>query len=79
MAQQSSPSLDLALDVDPTFENEVDTALLERVLNKALAEQGIVGPVEVSLVVTDDAEVHQLNREYRGVRPANRRALVSAG
>ena len=72
MKQQSSPSLDLALDVDPTFENEVDIALLERVLNKALAEQGIVGPVEVSLVVTDDAEVHQLNREYRGVdRPTD--------
>lgn len=72
MASEAGPSLNLALDVDPTFESEVDTDLLDRVLNKALAEQGITGPVEVSLVVTDDGEVQQLNREYRGVdRPTD--------
>jgi len=67
MTTDGSPRIEIALDVDPIFESEVDVALLERVMLKALAEQGIAGPVEVSLVITDDDEVQQLNREYRGV------------
>jgi probable rRNA maturation factor len=66
------PDLTIALDVEPAFENEVDPELLQRALALALASEGVTGPVEVSLVITDDAEVHALNRQYRGVdRPTD--------
>ena len=57
----------LDLDVSEPFVDEVDPELLDRVLRRALTREGVAGPVEVSLVVTDDAEVHDLNRHYRGV------------
>jgi probable rRNA maturation factor len=52
--------------VDPAFEAEVDRSLLETVLARALAAEELSGPVEVSLVVTDDAELQELNQRYRG-------------
>ncbi|HVC34255.1 MAG TPA: rRNA maturation RNase YbeY [Chloroflexota bacterium] len=60
------PSLRLEVDVPPAFEGDVDQALLGRVLCGALESQGIAGPVEISLVVTDDAEIQALNLAYRG-------------
>ena len=66
------PALDLELDVAEPFADEVERPMLERVLARALVAEGIVGAVEVSLVVTDDAEVHALNRQYRGIdRPTD--------
>ena len=62
---QQPRALDLATDVDPQFAAEVDVALLERVLQVALAGEAIRGAVELSLVVTDDAEIQDLNRRYR--------------
>lgn len=70
----TAPELQLTLDLDvaPAYENEVDPALLERVLTRALIREGSVRSVEISLVITDDAEVHRLNLQYRGVdRPTD--------
>jgi probable rRNA maturation factor len=33
----------------------------------ALAAEGVTGAIEVSVLVTDDAMLHQLNRDYRNV------------
>ncbi len=60
------PDVTLELDVAPELAGEVDRDLLERVVDATLASQGIRGPVELSIVVTDDAEIQELNREYRG-------------
>jgi probable rRNA maturation factor len=66
--EQAPPlAVNVELDVAAPFADEVDSSLLERVLARALAAEGIAGPVEVSLVVTDDAAVHALNRQYRGI------------
>lgn len=46
-------------------EEEIETLLYD-VCSKALAEEG-VRSAEVSLVVTDDRRLRELNREYRGV------------
>jgi probable rRNA maturation factor len=54
-------------DVADEFDDEVDRALIEQVVRQALKAEGADGPIEVSVVVTDDATVHQLNRDYRGV------------
>src|SRR5262245_14175514 len=55
------------IQVDEPFENEVDTTLIERAVAAVLAAEHVAGAVEVSVLVTDDAELHRLNREYRGV------------
>jgi probable rRNA maturation factor len=70
----SVPELTLHLDltVAPAYEDEVDQQLIEEIFRRALVANGFVGPVEVSVVVTDDAAVHELNRQYRGVdRPTD--------
>lgn len=45
----------------------IDTALIERAIAAVLANEGLAGPVEVSVLVTTDAELHAFNRDYRGV------------
>ena len=48
------------------------TELLEKAAESALAVGGYIGQGEVSLVLTDDSYIHELNRDYRGVdRPTD--------
>ena len=48
------------------------TELLEKAVDSALAVGGYNGQGEVSLVLTDDSYIHELNRDYRGVdRPTD--------
>ena len=48
------------------------TELLEKAAESALAVGGYTGQGEVSLVLTDDNYIHELNRDYRGVdRPTD--------
>ncbi len=60
-------SLTIDMDVAPQFEDDVDGLMLEEVLSRAVAEAGLSGSVEVSVVITENAEIHELNRQYRGV------------
>ena len=62
---ESCPNLRLEVDVAPDFAGEVDRDLLTQVVCATLESQGISGPVELSVVVTNDAEIQALNREYR--------------
>jgi probable rRNA maturation factor len=59
--------LEIDIQVDDRFVEEVDSALIERAVAAALAAEGVAGAVELSVLVTDDAELHRLNRDYRGV------------
>ena len=57
-------------------ELEEDTApwedLLGRVIPAALAAEGVAVPCEVDVLLTDDAGIHQINLEQRGVdRPTD--------
>jgi probable rRNA maturation factor len=45
----------------------IDTALIERTVHTALEAEGQPGPIELSILVTDDAELHGLNLDYRGI------------
>lgn len=68
-------------DIAAEFEGEVDQTLLDRAVQEAILEGsagrfGDVGStpsiIEVSVRVTDEAEMRRLNREYRGVdRPTD--------
>lgn len=43
------------------------TTLLEQAALAALTQQGFSQPCELTIVLTDDAQLQQLNREYLGV------------
>ncbi|WP_252393418.1 rRNA maturation RNase YbeY [Hydrogenibacillus sp. N12] len=52
--------------------SESDRARLQAMFERALAEEGRPASGEVSIVLTDDAEIHRLNRTFRGVdRPTD--------
>ncbi len=44
-----------------------EIALLEQAVQAALAQQGFSGDYEITLVLTDDAQLHKLNRDYLGM------------
>src|SRR5262245_11465460 len=59
--------VEVDVQIDERFAGEAEAELIERALLATLAGEGIGGPVEVSVLVTDDRALHALNRDYRGV------------
>ncbi len=55
----------IALNVDTAAE-DIDRAKLRALARKALRNEGVAAPAELSIVLTDDATVRALNRDYRG-------------
>ena len=59
------------------FDADVDipeglTARMEGVITAALSAEGVNLPCEISVLLTDDEGIHQINREMRGVdRPTD--------
>ena len=52
-------------DIEPVF-SETNN-LIKVVINKALSYMGIENKCEVSVTLTDDEQIHKLNREHRNV------------
>src|SRR5690242_19721821 len=59
--------LEVDIQVDERFAEDVDAALIERAVAAALAIEALAEPIELGVLITDDAQLHALNREYRGV------------
>jgi probable rRNA maturation factor len=59
--------VEVDIQIDDRFANQVDATLIEQAVAAALAAEGMAGAIEVSVLVTDDATLHQLNRDYRNV------------
>jgi len=55
------------IQIDERFQNDIDAMLIEQAIAAVLAVEGVAGAIEVSVLVTDDATLHQLNRDYRNV------------
>lgn len=51
----------------PEYERDLEAPALERLASLVLHGEGIDAPAELSLLVTDDAEMREINRQYRGV------------
>jgi probable rRNA maturation factor len=51
----------------PRFAGKVDEELLRRVAVEALRREGMEGEIALSVVITDDEAVQELNRRFRGV------------
>lgn len=60
------PEWEINIDIDERFAGQVSAGLLTEAAAAVLQHQQ-AGPVGLSVVVTDDAYVQQLNRDYRGV------------
>jgi len=59
--------IEVDIEIDERFANQADPALIERAVQAILEAEGLAGPLGLSVLVTDDDEIHQLNRDYRGV------------
>ena len=59
--------VEVDIQIDDRFAGQADAELIQRAVAAALAGEEVAGPVEVSVLVTDDAALHALNRDYRGV------------
>jgi probable rRNA maturation factor len=59
--------VEVDIQIDERFADQADAALIERAVAAVLAGEGVGGAVEVSVLVTDDAALHTLNRDYRDV------------
>jgi probable rRNA maturation factor len=59
--------IEVDIQIDERFADAADAKLIERAVAQTLAVEGVVGTIEVSVLVTDDAALHALNRDYRGV------------
>ena len=62
----SASSVNVDVQVDDMFVPVVDAAAIERVAQRTVATIGVKGNVEISVLVTDDESLHDLNRTYRG-------------
>ncbi|HEX8231162.1 MAG TPA: rRNA maturation RNase YbeY [Chloroflexia bacterium] len=56
----------ITVQVESLFEDKVDADALHRLAMHVLESEGAPTPLEVGVVVTTDAEVHALNRQYLG-------------
>ncbi len=55
------------VQVAPLFAGKVDVDLLRRATAEALRREGVEGEIALSVVVTDDEAVRELNRQFRDV------------
>jgi probable rRNA maturation factor len=58
--------IEVVVQIDDRFADQADAELIERAVVATLVMEAVSGPVEVSVLVTDDAALHALNRDYRG-------------
>ena len=56
----------LVIRVDRDFQGRIDKRWLRRLVKQSIAAHGVGTEVELSLLITDDATVHELNKKYRG-------------
>jgi probable rRNA maturation factor len=59
--------VEVDVQIDDRFADQADAQLIEQAVAAVLAGEGIGGPTAVSVLVADDAALHALNRDYRGV------------
>jgi len=55
------------IQVIPQYTAYVDSALIEQAVEHTLRMEQVAGPVEVGILITDDAGLQRLNQAYRGV------------
>jgi probable rRNA maturation factor len=62
--------IDVDIQIDERFAGEVDSSLIEQAVRAALSAERVSDSIEIGVLVADDATLHALNRDYRGVDAA---------
>lgn len=57
----------LDIQIDEQFRDRVSDGWLRQTMQAVLSSEGVGYPVDLSLLVTDDVIVNELNRMYRGI------------
>ncbi len=57
----------LDITIEESFEESVSEEWLQSVVKQVMISEAIDLPAELSLLITDDVTVHQLNLQYRGI------------
>jgi probable rRNA maturation factor len=66
-AQSSKLKAQITIQIAPRFRDEVDEGSLRRVVAEVLRQAEVAGKTELSLIITDDEALRELNRRFRGV------------
>jgi probable rRNA maturation factor len=66
-AQSAKPGHRINIQVAPHLGAKVDGAALRRLAAEVLSQEGVAEQTELSLVITDDEALRELNRRFRGV------------
>lgn len=61
------PSVEIDIEIGESIATAVDTGLLTRAVHVALDAEQQAGPIQISILISDDAELHALNRNYRQI------------
>jgi probable rRNA maturation factor len=67
MAEATRPRYEVSIRIEAPFRGRLDRASLRRLAVRVLKAESVEPPAEVSLAVTDDETVRDLNRRYRGL------------
>lgn len=65
--QIPAPGYQIAIQVAPRFRANVDEGSLRRVAAETLSQEGAEEEIELSLIITGDEAIRELNRRFRGV------------
>ena len=65
MAEQ--PAFEISVEVDPPYTAEVDVGLLTTVAHAVLEREGVAAPADLGIWITNEDELHALNRTFRSV------------
>lgn len=60
-------SFDISIQVDEPFIGNIDKALIEKTAKEALATNNKYDSFELGIVITDDENIHRINKEYRNI------------
>jgi probable rRNA maturation factor len=55
------------IDIDEQYVGKIDQQAIERLVAHVLAGENVAPPAEISIWITDEDELHTLNRTYRNV------------
>ena len=58
---------EINIDIKPPYRGRLTQKWLRGIVDAALSAEKVDRPVELSLIITGDKEVHKLNRDYRGI------------
>lgn len=61
------PAFEISIEVDPPYAAQVDVELLALVARTVLRHEGIAPPGDLGIWITNEEELHTLNRTFRNV------------